>query len=139
MLWRSSLREFDGFVRVMGSPDDRNLISFYLDAGLALQGPFDGRRDDILGLAVAYARVSPQAAAYDRDVAAITGTPIPTRDYEAVIELSYRIQLGRDWSMQPNLQYIVHPGGNVADPNIPGGVTPIPNAFVLGWRTQLKF
>jgi porin len=139
MLWHSSVREFDGFVRVMGSPDDRNLISFYLDAGLALQGPLDRRPDDILGLAMAYARVSPQAAAYDRDVAAITGTPIPTRDYEAVIELSYRIQLGRDWSMQPNLQYIIHPGGNVVDPNIPGGVTPIPNAFVLGLRTQLKF
>ena len=50
----------------MGSPDNRNLISFYLDAGLALQGPFDGRQDDILGLGVAYARVSPQAAASDR-------------------------------------------------------------------------
>lgn len=70
---------------------------------------------------------------------AITGTPTPIRDYEAVIELSYRIQLARDWSMQPDLQYIVHPGGNVANPYVPGGVTPIPNAFVLGWRRQLKF
>ena len=56
-----------------------------------------------------------------------------------MIELTYRIQLARNWSMQPNLQYIIHPGGNVANPNIPGGVTPIPNAFVAGWRTQLKF
>jgi porin len=139
MLWRSSVREFDGFVRVMGSPDDRNLIDFYLDAGLALQGPLNGRQDDILGLGIAYARVSPQAAATDRDIAAITGTPIPIRDYEAVIELSYLIQLEPNWSMQPDLQYIVHPGGHVADPDIPGGVTPIPNAFVLGLRTQLRF
>ena len=61
MLWRSRTRELDSFLRIMGSPDNRNLISFYLDAGLALQGPFDGRKDDILGLGVAYARVSPQA------------------------------------------------------------------------------
>jgi porin len=92
-----------------------------------------------LGLGIAYARVSPQAAASDRDVAAITGTPIPIRDYEATIELTYLIQLARNWSMQPNLQYIIHPGGNVVDPNIPVGVTPIPNAFVLGLRTHLKF
>ena len=108
MLWRSSTRELDGFVHVMTSPDDRNLISFYLDSGLALQGVW--RQDDILGLGVAYARVSPQAAASDRDFAAITGTPMPIRDYEAAIELTYRIQLARGWSMQPNLQYIIHPG-----------------------------
>jgi porin len=139
MLWRSRTRELDGFVRVMGSPDNRNLISLYLDAGIALQGPLNGRQDDILGLGVTYARISPQAADADRDFAAITGTPIPIRDYEAVIELTYRIQLARNWSMQPNLQYIIHPGGNVASPNVPGGVTPISNALVLGWRTQLKF
>ena len=92
-----------------------------------------------MGLGVAYARVSPQAALSDRDTAAITGTPIPIRDYEAVIELTYQIQMARNWTMQPNLQYIIHPGGNVVDPNVPGGVTPIPNAFVLGLRTHLKF
>jgi porin len=64
------------------------------------------------------------------------GNPV---QHEAVIELSYRIQPARDWSMQPDLQYIIHPGGNVANPYVPGGVTPIPNAFVLGWRTQPKF
>lgn len=139
MLWHGGVHALDGFVRVMGSPDNRNPISFYADAGLALEGPLDWRPDDVLGLAFAYARVSPQAAAADRDMAALTGTPIPIRDYEAVIELSYRIQLARNWTMQPNLQYIIHPGGNVADPNIPGGITPIPNALVLGLRTHMRF
>jgi porin len=92
-----------------------------------------------LGLGFAYSRVSPQAAAADRDMAALTGAPIPIRDYEAVIELTYRIALARNWTMQPNLQYIIHPGGNVADPNISGGVTPIPNALVLGLRTHMRF
>jgi porin len=139
MLWRNRISEFDGFVRVMGSPDDRNLISFYLDAGLALQGPLPSRQDDILGLGVGYARVSPRAAAADRDMAAITGTPVPIRDYETAIELTYLIQVAPNWTIQPNLQYIIHPGGNIANPNIPGGVTPIANAFVLGLRTYMKF
>jgi porin len=139
MLWHGGVHALDGFVRVMGSPDNRNPISFYVDTGLALEGPFDRRPDDVLGLGFAYTRVSPQAAAADRDMAAFTGTPIPIRDYEAVIELSYLIQLQHNWSMQPNLQYIVHPGGNVANPYVPGGVTPIPNAFVVGLRTQMNF
>jgi porin len=47
------------------------------------------------------------------------------------------VQLAQDWSLQPDLQYIIHPGGHVPNPLAP--VSPIPNATVIGARTILKF
>ena len=88
---------------------------------------------------MAYGRISPQAAAYDRDLVASTGRAMPIRNYEAAIELTYQVQLGPNWSVQPDLQYIVHPGGNVPDPHGPSSAAAIPNALVLGMRTLLKF
>ncbi len=41
--------------------------------------------------------------------------------------------------MQPDLQYIIHPGGHVANPLLPTASAPIADAFLLGLRTILKF
>ena len=141
-LWRApgnSPGEFSAFMRVVAAPADRNLIDIYLDAGMTYKGLFDSRPDDIAGLGVAYGRVSPQATAFDRDVVNLTGQAMPIRDYEAVVELSYQMKLADNWLLQPNLQYVVHPGGHVPDPRDPSGTNAIRDAVVLGMRTMLKF
>jgi|HubBroStandDraft_5_1064220.scaffolds.fasta_scaffold07900_4 porin len=130
-------RSLDSFVRVMGAPADRNLIDLYVDAGLSFKGPLKSRPDDTIGIGFAIGRISPQAAAYTRDLAFLTGTPAPVPDYEAVIELTYQWMLAKDWSIQPDLQYVIHPGGNIANPLSPGSA--IANALVLGVQTSLKF
>jgi porin len=132
-------RQLDFFLRAATAPDDRNLVDFYLDSGLTYKGLLTSRPDDNVGLGVAYSRISPQAAAYDRDIAAITGAAMPIRDYEALIELTYNIRLATNWSAQPDLQYIIHPGGSLPNPRNPDGTTAIPNALVVGLRTVLKF
>jgi porin len=129
-------RNLSVFLRATAAPSDRNLIDLYADGGLTFKGLLMSRPDDTIGLGVAYGRISPRAAAYDRDVIAATGTPMPVRDFEAAVELTYQWMLGKDSSVQPNLQYIIHPGGNIATP---GSTSPIPNAFVFGLRTSLKF
>jgi len=91
-----------------------------------------------LGIGFAVGRILPQAAASDRDLVALTGTPMPIRDYEAAVELTYQVQLAQDWSLQPDLQYIIHAGGHALNPLAPS-VSPIPNATVIGARTILKF
>jgi porin len=58
---------------------------------------------------------------------------------EATIELTYQMQLAEHWSVQPNLQYIIHPGGHVPNLRDPSGAAATPNALVLGMRTILKF
>ncbi len=139
MLWRNGERELNGFLRVAGTPNDRNVISLYLDAGLAYKGLLDSRPDDLIGIGISYSGVSPQAAAYDCDVVAVTGTATPIRNYEVAIELTYQMQLADTWSVQPTVQYIVNPGGNVPNPSDPSGTSAIPNALVLGVRTNLRF
>ena len=64
---------------------------------------------------------------------------MPIRDYEAAIELTYRWKLGESWFIQPDLQYVFHPGANIANPANPASGSAIPNALVLGLRTALQF
>jgi porin len=142
-LWRAAgndgQSELNAFLRAVSAPRDRNLIDFYLDAGLTYKGLINLRPDDTVGLGVAYGRVSPQAARFDRDVISITGAAMPVRDYEAVIELTYQMQLAQNWSVQPSVQYIAHPGGHVPDPRDLSGSVAIRDAVVLGIRSILKF
>jgi porin len=140
MLWRVPGTTDQGlsyFLRGNIVPSSRNLIDSYIDAGLTYKGALPQRPDDIVGLAVAYGRISPDAAEADRAMIATSGTAMPIRDFEAAIELTYEWQVHENWFVQPDLQYIVHPGGNIAKPSNP--TSALPNALVVGTRTTLRF
>jgi len=140
-LWRvpgSPNRALGFFARGVAAPSDRNEVDLYADGGFTFRGPLPWRPADMIGLAFAYGRISPDAAAFDSALAA-SGQPIPIRNYEAAIELTYRWRLAERWFIQPDLQYIFHPGGNIANPANPAGGSAIPNALVLGLRTALRF
>ena len=128
-----------GFMRVAGSPSDRNLVDFYFDAGLTFTGLIRARPDDAFGLAFAYGRISERARALDRDQVLFTGVATPVRDYEAALELTYSAKIARGWTVQPDLQLIFHPGGHIANPLDPSGIAPIRNAVVAGVRTSIAF
>ncbi len=119
------------------SPSDRNLLNFYIDGGVGFTGFIPDRPKDVLTFGVAYARISPDAAGLDQDTLLINGPPYPIRDYELMFELSYQWQIAPWWIVQPDLQYIVHPGGNVPHPDDPTAT--VGNAFVAGIRTAIKF
>jgi porin len=141
-VWREPGTDDQGasvFVRVGTAPGNRNLVDFYADGGLRWQGLLPGRDQDALSLGVAYARISGDAQALDRDTRNFTGTHIPIRDHEAVVELNYAIQMAPWWTLQPDIQYVVHPGGDVADPADASGTSAIPNAWVIGLRTTITF
>lgn len=129
-LWRSpalAQRELRGFVRASYSPADRNLIDAYVDTGLTLSAPFAGRPQDLLGLAVAVARVSP-------DLRRPGHNPGPSS--EAVSELSYQYQLGGAAYLQPNIQYVRHPGGGV--PSDDPTLAATRRALVVGLRFAIR-
>jgi porin len=137
MIWRAGERSLNLFARGGLAPSDRNLVSYYLDGGAAIKGLLPSRPADTLTFGVAYAKISRDAAALDQDTLAFNGPPYPIRDYELTFELNYAIQLAGWWVVQPDLQYIVHPGGNVADPTNPA--TTVRNAFIVGVRSTIKF
>lgn len=141
-LWRAPECDdcgLNAFLRASAAPGDRNPITFYLDGGLTYKGPQRSRPDDTVGIGFAFGRVSRRAAAQDRDAALAQGTMRPVvRDHEVVLEATYQVKVAENWSIQPDIQYVFHPGGHVPDPLSVAGA-PIRNALVLGLRSILKF
>ncbi|MFY9837336.1 MAG: carbohydrate porin [Xanthobacteraceae bacterium] len=124
-----------GFARAGGVPNDRNLINFYADGGLAYKGLVPGRPDDKVGIAVAYARVGDNARGLDADIGLFGNFFYPVRSSETVIEMMYKAQLAPWWVLQPDLQYVFNPGGGVL--NSDGSLRS--NALVVGVRTIVNF
>jgi len=137
MVWRGGDCSLNLFVRAGAAPSDRNLLSFYIDGGAAFTGLVPGLPNDVLTFGVAYAKISSDAAAADQD-AALFAPPYPVRDHEVVFELSYAMRIAPWWTMQPDLQVIVHPGGNVPDPNDPHAA-PAKDTVIAGIRSTIKF
>jgi porin len=67
------------------------------------------------------------------------GASWPQRSFEGLFTAVYQYDIRAGWTLQPNLQYILHPGGGATDPlaDKPGHL--LRNALVLGLRTTLKF
>jgi porin len=139
-LWRDSDadRSLGVFLRLGVAPlADRNLVTFYADTGFNFKGAFAGRSDDIFGIAFAVAQIGRAARALDRDQRSFSGIAQPIRDNESMIEMMYRFQATPWWALQPDLQFIRHPGGDVALSTQPSRA--VPNAFVLGLRSAVLF
>jgi len=98
------------FARGGFSPEDRNAIGWALDTGFGWTGPIPGRPDDVAALGVAHARFGSRYA----DNARLADPAAPAPDFEQVIEASYTIKLGAHLNLQPDLQFIRHPGGSTA-------------------------
>jgi porin len=146
MVWRKASdpnRSVSVFGRVMGTPEgDRNLVDFSANGGVVLHEPVTNRSDDTLALGMGYGHLSSQVTAYDRDVAYLThqSNPnafAPVRTSEAFVELTYQYQVHPWWQLQPDIQYVINPGGGIANPDNPG--RRVGNEFVLGLRTNILF
>uniref|UniRef100_UPI00333FAE7F carbohydrate porin n=1 Tax=Castellaniella defragrans TaxID=75697 RepID=UPI00333FAE7F len=134
-VWKGDASSVSVFLRGGFSPANRNLISYYADGGIGLKGPFASRPDDLLTLGVAYAKISRDAVAADRD-AALFDDPYAVRSSEVVYELNYTAQITPWWTLQPDLQYIVRPNGG-QDPDDP--TRSLNHAFIVGLRTTITF
>ena len=107
------------FTHIGLSPEASSFINFYIDGGLNYKGLIPSRDNDVFGVAVAYGHLSndPQ-----------NNQARPDPGYEILLEATYQIELTTWLSVQPDLQYVIHPSG--AD---------LGNAVVLGARTTMSF
>ncbi len=126
-----------GFLRLMGAPGDRNLVNFYVDAGLTYKGLLPGRDSDTAGLAVGVARISDTASKLDADTARFNGGFYPVRRHETVLELTYQAQIAPWLQVQPTAQYVFNLNGGVPDPTNP--TRRLGDALVLGVRAGVTF
>jgi porin len=98
-------------------------IPFQWNCGVAYQGVVPQRDQDIAMFGLAYGSFSDD---YGNAGNAYNGEPV---SYEMALEWGYRIQFNRFLYAQPNIQYIVQPGGTGS----------IPDAFVLGMQIGVTF
>jgi len=91
-------------------------FSQHFGLGVVLRGTIAGRDDDSAGLYVSFADLSDRSGAgFDRD--------------EVAIDAFYKLQVTPSAFVQPELQYIVNPGGDRS----------LENAVVLGVRVGIEF
>ena len=88
---------------------DINPFPLFLSGGLVYKGLFRSRQSDNTALAVAYGRVSDD---------------IRGKDFEILFEATHIINITEWLFFQPDIQYIIHPGGS----------GDIPNALVIGFQ-----
>jgi porin len=111
------------FGRIGYEPQYHDFIGFYFDTGLTYKALIPTRGDDTLGVAFAYARLSSgarRAAVQDGSVGV---------GAEMALEATYQAQINKWLSIQPDLQFIINPGGN----------EDLGNAVVIGGRISITF
>jgi porin len=87
----------EAHVRAGFAPEDRNAFGWTVDSGVAAIGLLPGREADTVAVGFVHA---------DRS------TTVDGTDFEQVAELSYTIVLNDHLNLQPDLQYIRHPGSD---------------------------
>lgn len=139
MVWRQpdGPRSVGVFARVMGAPDDRNLIDVSLNAGVNVKAPLPGRDNDSFGIGYGWARVSGSASGLDADTGRFNGTAFPVRNAEHFVEVTYQYQVAPWWQLQPDFQYVINPGGGVQNPQHTSQI--VDDEAVFGLRTTITF
>ena len=113
-------RFVSAFVRHAWTDGDSSPLTSALNLGVSIKGPFASRPDDILGLAWSRAATSSRW----RAAQAVGGTATDTA--ETALEWTYKYNVTPWFAIQPNYQYIRHPGA----------VRGVPNARIIGARFE---
>ena len=115
---------------VLVSPDQSvSLMPFFATAGVVIRGIFASRPTDVGGLGIVYGHFSNDLQDSQRR-ARESGSGIGIQRHEMALELTYRFRFDQDaLFFQPDLQYIIRPGGTGR----------IPDAFVAGFQAGISF
>ena len=116
-------RGLDLLLELVGEPGDRNSLGYEATVGARYTGLFDCRPEDKIGAGIIYSDNSNSASAayYDANQRTLGG--------EFTYELDYQYNPAPWLSIQPDVQYIMNPGGDYQRQDI----------VVLGLRTIVRF
>ena len=108
---------------VLSPQQNISKLPFQVNSGIVYKGLAPTRDNDVTMLGFVYGNFSDDYAG----TVAATGAGTPS--YEIALEAGYRIQVTKFAYIQPNVQWIINPGGT-------GN---IPNALVLGAQMNVTF
>lgn len=106
------------------APSNLNKFSFFIENGLIYKGLIPTRDADVSAVQFVYARYSSEL----RRSQVAGGSQDPQR-YEIVLELTHKINITPWMYLQPDMQYIINPGGTGT----------IKDALVIGTRFGVIF
>jgi porin len=103
-LWRGPARAVLAMLRVGAADPKTEQIALHLSADLVVDRPFRGPEGEVLGFGI----LNAVNGAHARRLADQRGAVL--RRAETTMELTYRRPLSSVLSVQPDIQYIIHPG-----------------------------
>ncbi len=107
-----------GFARFGAASKDLHQASWTGSLGLRYHGLFDGRDDDIAGIAVTYNHASNKYRLLNN-----------AESSQTQVEATYRTQIKPWFALQPTLQYIINPNMDPA----------LDNVWIIGTRAEVSF
>jgi porin len=122
-------RSLSLFGAVNVGDQDTALYRVYAEAGAVLKGTFPGRDDDTIGLAVTDTEVNSHRKDLEAELLSEGYDVTGLQNREIAFEVNYSAAVLPGVSIEPGIQFIVHPGA----------LTEIPNALVFALRTAVKF
>jgi porin len=122
-------RHLGAFTAFVAAPDQRvNQLPYFFDAGLVAYGPLSSRPRDFAAFGVAYGSYSGDLRRAE-EIQARTNPAIGVQNWEMTLEWTYGCTVRPGLLVQPDLQYLINPGGNKA----------IPNALAIGVNVVFNF
>ncbi len=118
------------FVSLLFAPDEKvNELPFFMNLGLVYEGLIPGRETDKATFGLVYGSFSHDLQDHQRDERIVKGPSAPgVQHYELLLELNYNIELTKWLHIQPDIQYVINPGGT----------GDIPDALVLGFQLSVN-
>jgi porin len=118
-IYSSNNKELGLFVQAGINPYKLNTSSSYYGGGITAKGFLTKSAEDVIGIGVAHAAIG----IMDTD-----NNYLAPKDYETTIELSLEYPIFKRISIQPDIQYVINPGG----------VAQLSNALVAIFRTKIN-
>jgi len=121
MLFQEKDNELEGlgaFFQFGSNKENVNEVHMYVGGGLHYRGLVPRRGDDYSGIAIANAIIND-------DIMSAGGR----YDHETTIEATYQAQITDNIRIQPDIQYVFHPGAALG----------VDNALVIGVRLEITF
>lgn len=127
MLYRHGAAEagrgLTGWSTLLLAPSDRSQMPLFVSGGLVYHGLLPARAKDVTAFGFVYGGFSGDLREMQGQLGA------PQQRYETVLELTHRIQMNEWFYIQPDVQYIINPGG----------ARQYSNALVFGAQVGITF